>query len=138
MLEWLSLTALLPFLSQKAAGVGLTITSAHHVVHYTRWWNPAVENQATDRAYRIGQEKEVFVYQKEIPSQPTEATLAEMKQQVLLQATLDGINFSFLFATAIALVALILAFFIKRATPMEEKKLKKVNVQKKSFSISTI
>ncbi len=50
-------------LSPKAAGVGLTITSANHVIHYTRWWNPAVENQATDRAYRIGQEKEVFVYQ---------------------------------------------------------------------------
>jgi SNF2 family DNA or RNA helicase len=50
-------------LSQKAAGVGLTITSANHVVHYTRWWNPAVENQATDRAYRIGQEKDVYVYQ---------------------------------------------------------------------------
>jgi SNF2 family DNA or RNA helicase len=50
-------------LSQKAAGVGLTITSANHVVHYTRWWNPAVENQATDRAYRIGQQKDVFVYQ---------------------------------------------------------------------------
>jgi SNF2 family DNA or RNA helicase len=47
----------------KAAGVGLTITSANHVVHYTRWWNPAVENQATDRAYRIGQEKDVYVYQ---------------------------------------------------------------------------
>jgi SNF2 family DNA or RNA helicase len=50
-------------LSPKAAGVGLTITSANHVVHYTRWWNPAVENQATDRAYRIGQEKDVYVYQ---------------------------------------------------------------------------
>lgn len=50
-------------LSQKAAGVGLTITSANHVVHYTRWWNPAVENQATDRAYRIGQKKDVHVYQ---------------------------------------------------------------------------
>lgn len=49
-------------LSQKAAGVGLTITSANHVVHYTRWWNPAVENQATDRAYRIGQKKDVHVY----------------------------------------------------------------------------
>ena len=49
-------------LSQKAAGVGLTITSANHVVHYTRWWNPAVENQATDRAYRIGQEKDVHVH----------------------------------------------------------------------------
>src|SRR5699024_3771186 len=49
-------------LSPKAAGVGLTITSANHVIHYTRWWNPAVENQATDRAYRIGQEKDVYVY----------------------------------------------------------------------------
>ncbi|TFB13568.1 DEAD/DEAH box helicase [Filobacillus milosensis] len=49
-------------LSPKAAGVGLTITSANHVIHYTRWWNPAVENQATDRAYRIGQEKDVHVY----------------------------------------------------------------------------
>ncbi|OCS87278.1 DEAD/DEAH box helicase [Caryophanon latum] len=50
-------------LSPRAAGVGLTITSANHVVHYTRWWNPAVENQATDRAYRIGQTKDVYVYQ---------------------------------------------------------------------------
>lgn len=50
-------------LSPKAAGVGLTITSANHVIHYTRWWNPAVENQATDRAYRIGQKKDVYVYQ---------------------------------------------------------------------------
>ena len=50
-------------LSPKAAGVGLTITSANHVIHYTRWWNPAVENQATDRAYRIGQNKDVYVYQ---------------------------------------------------------------------------
>ncbi|WP_175615432.1 DEAD/DEAH box helicase [Piscibacillus halophilus] len=49
-------------LSPKAAGVGLTITSANHVIHYTRWWNPAIENQATDRAYRIGQEKDVHVY----------------------------------------------------------------------------
>lgn len=49
-------------LSPKAAGTGLTITSANHVIHYTRWWNPAVENQATDRVYRIGQEKDVTVY----------------------------------------------------------------------------
>ncbi|MCM3491158.1 DEAD/DEAH box helicase [Alkalihalophilus marmarensis] len=50
-------------LSVRAAGVGLNITSANHVIHFSRWWNPAVENQATDRAYRIGQEKEVYVYQ---------------------------------------------------------------------------
>jgi hypothetical protein len=49
-------------LSPQCAGVGLTITGANHVIHYGRWWNPAVENQATDRAYRIGQNLPVFVY----------------------------------------------------------------------------
>jgi len=49
-------------LSPRAAGTGLNITGANHVIHYTRWWNPAVEQQATDRVYRIGQEKEVNVY----------------------------------------------------------------------------
>ena len=47
----------IPFfvLSLKAGGSGLTLTAASHVVHFDRWWNPAVENQATDRAFRIGQ-----------------------------------------------------------------------------------
>lgn len=49
-------------LSPKAGGVGLTITAANHVVHLSRWWNPAVEDQATDRVYRIGQTKDVFVH----------------------------------------------------------------------------
>lgn len=49
-------------LSPIAAGAGLNITSANHVIHFHRWWNPAKENQATDRAYRIGQKKEVFVH----------------------------------------------------------------------------
>jgi SNF2 family DNA or RNA helicase len=49
-------------LSPFVAGIGLTITEANHVFHYGRWWNPAVESQATDRAYRIGQTKEVSVY----------------------------------------------------------------------------
>lgn len=49
-------------LSPKAAGVGLTLTEASVVVHFTRWWNPAVEDQCTDRAYRIGQTKDVTVY----------------------------------------------------------------------------
>ena len=49
-------------LSLKAGGVGLNLTSANHVIHFDRWWNPAVENQATDRAYRIGQMKNVVVY----------------------------------------------------------------------------
>ena len=49
-------------LSLKAGGTGLNLTSANHVVHYDRWWNPAVENQATDRAFRIGQHKNVEVH----------------------------------------------------------------------------
>jgi hypothetical protein len=49
-------------LSPFVAGIGLTIVEANHVFHYGRWWNPAVEAQATDRAYRIGQTKEVSVY----------------------------------------------------------------------------
>lgn len=49
-------------LSLKAGGVGITLTRANHVIHFDRWWNPAVENQATDRAYRIGQKKTVFAH----------------------------------------------------------------------------
>lgn len=49
-------------LSLKAGGVGLNLTSANHVIHFDRWWNPAVENQATDRAFRIGQKKNVIVH----------------------------------------------------------------------------
>ena len=54
----------IPFfvLSLKAGGSGLTLTAASHVVHFDRWWNPAVENQATDRAFRIGQKKNVLVH----------------------------------------------------------------------------
>lgn len=49
-------------LSLKAGGTGLNLTAAAHVIHFDRWWNPAVENQATDRAYRIGQKKNVLVH----------------------------------------------------------------------------
>ena len=48
-------------LSLKAGGTGLNLTAANHVIHFDRWWNPAVENQATDRAFRIGQRKNVQV-----------------------------------------------------------------------------
>lgn len=53
-----------PFLvvSVKAGGTGLNLTKANHVIHFDRWWNPAVENQATDRAFRIGQKKNVMVH----------------------------------------------------------------------------
>ena len=55
---------LTPFfvLSLKAGGSGLNLTAASHVIHFDRWWNPAVENQATDRAYRIGQQRNVLVH----------------------------------------------------------------------------
>ncbi len=49
-------------LSIKAGGVGLNLTAANHVFHFDRWWNPAVENQATDRAYRMGQTRDVQVH----------------------------------------------------------------------------
>ena len=49
-------------LSLKAAGTGLTLTRARHVIHFDRWWNPAVENQASDRAYRIGQQNPVIIH----------------------------------------------------------------------------
>ncbi|MCK4390005.1 MAG: DEAD/DEAH box helicase [Desulfobacterales bacterium] len=54
----------IPFmvLSLKAGGLGLNLTEANHVIHFDRWWNPAVENQATDRAFRIGQKKNVVVH----------------------------------------------------------------------------
>lgn len=56
--------AYIPFmvLSLKAGGTGLNLTRANHVVHFDRWWNPAVENQATDRAFRLGQSKNVLVH----------------------------------------------------------------------------
>ena len=49
-------------LSLKAGGTGLNLTRANHVFHFDRWWNPAVENQATDRAFRIGQKRNVMVH----------------------------------------------------------------------------
>jgi SNF2 family DNA or RNA helicase len=54
----------IPFfvLSLKAGGAGLNLTAASHVIHFDRWWNPAVENQATDRAFRIGQTRNVLVH----------------------------------------------------------------------------
>jgi non-specific serine/threonine protein kinase len=49
-------------LSLRAGGLGLNLTAASHVFHFDRWWNPAVENQATDRAFRIGQKRNVLVH----------------------------------------------------------------------------
>jgi SNF2 family DNA or RNA helicase len=67
-------------LSLKAGGVGLNLTRASHVFHIDRWWNPAVENQATDRAYRIGQTNRVMVH-KFITSGTVEERIDRMIQE---------------------------------------------------------
>lgn len=78
-------------LSLLAGGTGLNLTAANHVIHFDRWWNPAVENQATDRAFRIGQQKNVLVHQL-----LSRGTLEERVDQILsqkselIEAMLDG------------------------------------------------
>ena len=67
-------------ISLKAGGVGLNLTAADTVIHYDPWWNPAVENQATDRAWRIGQDKPVFVY-KLIAKGTLEEKIQELQQK---------------------------------------------------------
>jgi len=67
-------------LSTRAGGFGLNLTRANYVFHYDRWWNPAVENQATDRAYRIGQKNNVIVY-KFVCSGTLEEKIDDMLQQ---------------------------------------------------------
>lgn len=69
-------------LSLKAGGVGLNLTAADTVIHYDPWWNPAAENQATDRAYRIGQDKPVFVY-KLLVENSVEETIFQMQKDKL-------------------------------------------------------
>ena len=71
-----------PFLilSLKAGGTGLNLTAANHVIHFDRWWNPAVENQATDRAYRIGQDRFVHVH-KLITTGTIEEKIDEMLEK---------------------------------------------------------
>ncbi len=78
-------------ISLKAGGTGLTLTRADTVIHYDPWWNPAVENQATDRAHRIGQDKTVFVY-KLIASGTVEEKMVELqgKKQALVDGVLSG------------------------------------------------
>jgi hypothetical protein len=63
-------------ISLKAGGVGLNLTAADTVIHYDPWWNPAVENQATDRAHRLGQTKAVFVHKLVVAGSIEEKILA--------------------------------------------------------------
>jgi superfamily II DNA or RNA helicase len=82
-------------ISLKAGGTGLNLTAADTVIHYDPWWNPAVENQATDRAYRIGQDKPVFVY-KLIARGTVEERIQQLQQRKsdlakgLLESTGEG------------------------------------------------
>jgi SNF2 family DNA or RNA helicase len=78
-------------ISLKAGGTGLNLTAADTVIHYDPWWNPAAENQATDRAHRIGQEKPVFVY-KMIAKGTVEEKIQRLQQDksALASGVLDG------------------------------------------------
>ncbi|MCO8313350.1 DEAD/DEAH box helicase [Pseudomonas mandelii] len=78
-------------ISLKAGGTGLNLTAADTVIHFDPWWNPAVENQATDRAYRIGQDKPVFVY-KMIARGTVEEKIQALQQEkaALTGAVLEG------------------------------------------------
>jgi len=79
-------------LSLKAGGTGLNLTAASHVIHFDRWWNPAVENQATDRAFRIGQKRNVLVH-KFITSGTVEERIDELiagKRQLAEQVLSGG------------------------------------------------
>jgi hypothetical protein len=71
-------------LSPKAGGVGLTLTAANHVIHLSRWWNPAVEDQCSDRVYRIGQNKTVHIYYPMAVLPQGEEHSFDMQLQVLM------------------------------------------------------
>lgn len=75
-------------ISLKAGGTGLNLTAADTVIHYDPWWNPAVEQQATDRAYRIGQDKPVFVY-KLLTEETVEEKILKLQERKQLLA--DGL-----------------------------------------------
>jgi len=87
-------------ISLRAGGVGLNLTAADTVIHYDPWWNPAAENQATDRAHRLGQDKPVFIYkliaagsieERIVALQEKKATLAA---GILTEDTADAVKFS--------------------------------------------
>ncbi len=81
----------LMLISLKAGGVGLNLTAADTVIHYDPWWNPAVENQATDRAHRIGQDKPVFVYKLICTGTVEDKILAlQQRKSALAAAVLEG------------------------------------------------
>jgi SNF2 family DNA or RNA helicase len=78
-------------ISLRAGGTGLNLTKADTVIHYDPWWNPQIENQATDRAYRIGQERPVFVH-KLVTAESVEETIVAMQDRKaqLAEGILEG------------------------------------------------
>ena len=83
-------------LSLRAGGVGLNLTKANHVFHFDRWWNPAVEDQATDRAFRIGQRKNVFVHKFVAMGTLEERIAAMIEDKKRLSALVMGSDESWL------------------------------------------
>ena len=78
-------------ISLKAGGVGLNLTAADTVIHYDPWWNPAVEDQATDRAHRIGQDKPVFVHRlTTIGTIEEKMEVLKQRKQALAAGILEG------------------------------------------------
>ena len=103
----------IPFfvLSLRAGGTGLNLTAASQVIHFDRWWNPAVENQATDRAFRIGQRRNVVVHKFVCRGTVEERidTLIEQKKGLatdLLEASGEGLITEMLDADVLRIVAL--------------------------------
>ena len=76
----------------KAGGVGLNLTAADTVIHYDPWWNPAAEDQASDRAWRIGQKKPVFVYKLITNQSIEEKILALQKNKANLTQSILSID----------------------------------------------
>jgi SNF2 family DNA or RNA helicase len=102
-----SLAVPVMLVSLKAGGVGLNLTAADTVIHYDPWWNPAVENQATDRAHRIGQDKAVFVYKLVCRDTVEEKIIAmQAKKAALASAILAGGSSSALHWDAAAIAEL--------------------------------
>ena len=79
-------------LSLKAGGVGLNLTAADTVIHLDPWWNPAVEQQATDRAHRIGQDQPVFVYKLVVEGSIEERMLALQARKAALAEGVLGVD----------------------------------------------
>jgi SNF2 family DNA or RNA helicase len=86
--------ALVALLSVRATGYGVNLAAANHVIHFDRWWNPAVEDQATDRAHRIGQTRTVYVHKiicKETLEEKIDR-LIEKKREISGKIILDTVE----------------------------------------------